>query len=126
MSHVKMSEKELLFFKNIGAFMKDKRLQNKKTQSFVANVLGCTFQQIQKYEKASNYIGLWKLIAFCNKFNVNIGEVVSQALDNMYLPEELIKEGKIKVTTVSIKDIANDPTHRLDAIHWLDKQDENN
>ena len=44
----------------------------------------------------------------------------------MYLPEELIKEGKIKVTTVSINDIAKDPTHRLDAKYWLEKQDENN
>jgi transcriptional regulator with XRE-family HTH domain len=120
----KTNPKELLLFKNIGVFMKETRLENKKTQSYVAKLLNCTFQQVQKYEKASNFIGLFKLETFCERFGKDIGKVVSDAKDNLFLPEQLIEEGKIKVTSVSIKDIANDPTHRLDAIHWLNKKDE--
>ena len=42
----------------------------------------------------------------------------------MYLPEQLIEEGKIQVTTVTSQEIANDPTHRLDAKYWIDKKSE--
>ena len=120
----KTNPKELLLFKNIGVFMKETRLENKKTQSYVAKLLNFTFQQVQKYEKASNFIGLFKLETFCERFGKDIGKVVSDAKDNLFLPEQLIEEGKIKVTSVSIKDIANDPTHRLDAIHWMNKKDD--
>ena len=92
----KTNPKELLLFKNIGVFMKETRLENKKTQSYVANLLSCTFQQVQKYEKATNFIGLFKLETFCERFGKDIGKVVSDAKDNLFLPEKLIEEGKIK------------------------------
>ena len=124
MNDQKKSEKELLFFKNIGVFMKQTRLENKKTQSYVAKLLNVTFQQIQKYEKASNFIGIWKFISFCNRFDVDLSKVVSDAKDNLYLPEQLIKEGKIQVTTVSQSEIANDPNINLSANYWIDKKND--
>ena len=120
--NMKNNTKELLYFKNIGCFMKQTRMEHKKTQSFVGNILGCTFQQIQKYEKASNYIGKWKFILFCQKFNCDMGLVISQCLDNMYLPEQLIEEGKIQVTTVSHDEIVNDPNINLSPQYWIDKK----
>lgn len=116
------SNAERMFMKNIGAFVKEKRLEINKTQSFVADWLNVTFQQIQKYEKNSNDLGLWNFVVYCKKFNVDPGMVISQALDNMYLPDQLIEEGKIQVTTVTSQEIANDPTHRLDAKYWIDKK----
>jgi len=118
------SNAERMFMKNISAFVREKRLEKKKTQSFVADWLNVTFQQIQKYEKNSNDLGLWNFVVYCKKFDVNPGMVISQALDNMYLPEQLIEEGKIQVTTVTSQEIANDPTHRLDAKYWIDKKSE--
>ena len=120
----KETNAERMFMKNISAFVREKRLEKKKTQSFVADWLGVTFQQIQKYEKNSNDLGLWNFVVYCKKFNVDAGMVISQALDNMYLPEQLIEEGKIQVTTVTSQEIANDPTHRLDAKYWINKKNE--
>ena len=116
------SNAERMFMKNIGAFVKEKRLEINKTQSFVADWLNVTFQQIQKYEKNSNDLGLWNFVVYCKKFDVDPGMIISQALDNMYLPEQLIEEGKIQVTTVTSQEIANNPTHRLDAKYWIDKK----
>ena len=120
----KTNPKELLLFKNIGVFMKDTRLENKKTQSYVAKLLNCTFQQVQKYEKASNFIGLFKLETFCERFGKDIGKVVSDAKDNLFLPEQLIEEGKIKVTSVTYNEIANDPNINLSAKYWIDKKND--
>jgi len=69
------------------------------TQTQLAQRIFVTFQQVQKYEKNSNDLGLWNFVVYCKKFDVNPGMVISQALDNMYLPEQLIEEGKIQVTT---------------------------
>ena len=124
MNDQKKSEKELLFFKNIGVFMKQTRLENKKTQSYVAKLLNVTFQQIQKYEKASNFIGVWKFMLFCHRFNIDCGKIISDAKDNLYLPEQLIKEGKIQVTSVSQSEIANDPNINLSPKYWIDKKND--
>jgi len=113
---------EKMFMKNIGAFVREKRLEKNKTQSFVADWLNVTFQQIQKYEKNSNDLGLWNFVVYCKRFDVDPGWIIKQALDNMYLPDQLIEEGKIQVTTVTSQEIANDPTHRLDAEYWIDKK----
>ena len=121
----KNNPKELILFKNIGVFMKETRLENKKTQSYVAKLLNCTFQQVQKYEKASNFIGLFKLETFCERFGKDIGKVVSDAKDNLFLPEQLIEEGKIKVTSVTYKEISNDPNYNLSPKYWINKKNDN-
>ena len=46
----------------IGARMRFVRLLRGKTQTKVANAIGVTFQQIQKYEKGSNGISTPKLM----------------------------------------------------------------
>ncbi len=113
-----------MFDKNVGAYIRFKRLEKKLTQSKVAQWINVTFQQIQKYEKGNNAISLWKFAELVKRFGDNESIVISNCRDNLYLPDKLIEEGKIQVATVTSKEIADDPTHRLDAKYWIDKKSE--
>lgn len=48
------------------------RVTNKKTQTRVAQIMGCTFQQVQKYENLINKISITKLEKFCNFFDITL------------------------------------------------------
>lgn len=48
------------------------RTQRKITQSLLAEVLGMTFQQVQKYEKGSNRISASKLFEIAEYFEVGV------------------------------------------------------
>ena len=50
------------------------RISKKKTQTQVGNVLGVSFQQVQKYEKSANGIPSTKLLKFCNHYKINVSE----------------------------------------------------
>ena len=50
------------------------RYARKQTQTQVSNVLGVTFQQVQKYEKSNNGISAEKLLLFCDHYNINLQE----------------------------------------------------
>ena len=57
-------------------------------------------------------------------FGDDLSRVISDCYDNLFLPEELVKQGYI---TVSSEEIAKDPTKRLDPKHWIQKKaDEHN
>ena len=62
------------FYKNVGKWIRLTRdsCPNKVTQSKLANHLGVTFQQIQKYEKGMNCIPMYKFIKVCEFFNKSI------------------------------------------------------
>ena len=47
-----------IFNINLGIFFRKQRLDCRKTQTWVANKLNVTFQQIQKYEKVVNCISV--------------------------------------------------------------------
>ena len=66
------SNAERMFMKNIGAFVREKRLEKKKTQSFVADWLNVTFQQIQKYERGQNGISLNMAKKLCEYLDVSV------------------------------------------------------
>jgi transcriptional regulator with XRE-family HTH domain len=51
--------------KHVGQRLRMRRLMLKKSQSDIANGLGLTFQQLQKYEKGSNRISASRLQALC-------------------------------------------------------------
>ena len=74
-----LSQKDMAVNKNLGVWLKKTRKQayyeidgKKKpyTQSDVANRLGVTFQQVQKYEKGDNTIPIFRWFALCDMFNV--------------------------------------------------------
>lgn len=92
-----------MFNKNVGAYIRFKRLEKNMTQSKVAQWIDVTFQQIQKYEKGDNAISLWKFSELVQKFGDNEAIVISNCKENLYLPERLIKDGSITVTEVEKK-----------------------
>ena len=63
---------ELEFNKTVGANIKFLRKKRNLNQTRVANVIGTTFQQIQKYEKGSNGVSSNKLKLLADKFNVSM------------------------------------------------------
>ena len=50
------------FNKSIGIKIKKRRLELKKTQTWLAKKIGVTFQQIQKYEKGGNGTSAFRLL----------------------------------------------------------------
>jgi len=92
-----------MFDKNVGAYIRLKRLERNLTQSKVAQWINVTFQQIQKYEKGNNAISLWKFAQLVDKFGDNTHVVISNCKENIYLPEKLIEDGSITVTEVQNK-----------------------
>lgn len=59
----------------IGLKIKARRRELKLTQTELANSLGVTFQQIQKYEKGKNRIVFPKLILLFKALNVKFAEL---------------------------------------------------
>lgn len=55
----------------VGAQLKAMRKTAGLSQTQLANEVGVTFQQIQKYERGSNRIGASRLWGFCKVFNVS-------------------------------------------------------
>ena len=55
MSDISLQEKEKEFYKKLGIALRQARRAANKSQSDVAKSIDVTFQQIQKYEKATNY-----------------------------------------------------------------------
>jgi transcriptional regulator with XRE-family HTH domain len=51
--------------KHVGVRLRMRRLMLNKSQSDIANALGLTFQQVQKYEKGSNRVSASRLQALC-------------------------------------------------------------
>ncbi len=60
-----------------------RRLRNlhKISQEKLGDVLGITFQQIQKYEKGANRVGASRLQAICSHFGVSISTLFEGADD---------------------------------------------
>ena len=57
----------------VGAQLKILRKSAGFSQTGLANKVGVTFQQIQKYERGMNRIGASRLWEFCKIFDVNPG-----------------------------------------------------
>ncbi len=57
----------------VGSQLKILRKSAKLSQTQLANKVGVTFQQIQKYERGTNRIGASRLWGFCKVFDVAPG-----------------------------------------------------
>ena len=55
-----------------GKKIKTRRLELKKTQSWLAKKIGVTFQQVQKYEKGSNGTNLFNLKQIADALKVSV------------------------------------------------------
>jgi transcriptional regulator with XRE-family HTH domain len=58
--------------KHVGARLRMRRLMLNRSQSQIANALGLTFQQVQKYEKGSNRISASRLQQMCSILQVPV------------------------------------------------------
>ena len=67
-----MEDDKKNFNKFIGARIKKRRLELKKTQTWLAKRLGITFQQVQKYEKGSNGTNLFNLKQIADALKVSV------------------------------------------------------
>ena len=56
----------------VGQKIKSRRLELKKTQSWLAKKIGVTFQQVQKYEKGSNGTNLFNLKQIADALQVSV------------------------------------------------------
>ena len=57
---------------SVGKKIKTRRLELKKTQSWLAKKIGVTFKQIQKYEKGSNGTNAFNLKQIADAFQVSV------------------------------------------------------
>ena len=57
---------------SVGQKIKSRRLELKKTQSWLAKKIGVTFQQVQKYEKGSNGTNLFNLKQIADALQVSV------------------------------------------------------
>jgi transcriptional regulator with XRE-family HTH domain len=58
--------------KHVGARLRMRRLMLHKSQTDIANALGLTFQQVQKYEKGMNRISASRLQQMCSILQVPV------------------------------------------------------
>ena len=57
---------------SVGKKIKTRRLELKKTQSWLAKKIGVTFQQVQKYEKGDNETSSFRLIQFAGALGTSV------------------------------------------------------
>ena len=67
-----LNEEHKQFNLSVGQKIKSRRLELKKTQSWLAKKIGVTFQQVQKYEKGSNGTNPFNLKQIADTLKVSI------------------------------------------------------
>ena len=67
-----LNEEHKQFNVAVGRKIKTRRLELKKTQTWLAKKIGVTFQQVQKYEKGSNGTNPFNLLQIANTLKVSI------------------------------------------------------
>ena len=108
----------------IGKVLRDLRLTAGMTQSKVANYIGVTFQQVQKYEKGTTALSITKFVRFCNLFEISATKLLEKT-GVMFKHDKDNPTGKqVTITEVSLEEITKDPKMRLDAKYWIKKKEE--
>ena len=67
----------------VGERIRQLRKERRITQTDLAEAIGLTFQQIQKYEKARNRISASKLVQIATIFDVDIAELFAPVLPDL-------------------------------------------
>jgi transcriptional regulator with XRE-family HTH domain len=74
---------DALFNRIVGDRLKNIRLSKKSTQTELAEAIGVTFQQIQKYEKGRNQISLKRMLMMCKALNIHYRYFCNCILDDL-------------------------------------------
>lgn len=69
-------EHEIKFHKELGGIIYSARKELGITQKNLADSLGITFQQMQKYEKGYNRISVYKLYQIAKILNISIDDIL--------------------------------------------------
>lgn len=77
----KMVNREKDAYVALGAAIRDMRVENGKTQVEIAQMLGVSFQQVQKYESGENRIGLFRLAHLCREMKYPFDKLVQRVMD---------------------------------------------
>jgi transcriptional regulator with XRE-family HTH domain len=72
----------------VGERIRQLRKERRITQTELAECIGLTFQQIQKYEKARNRISASKLVQIADIFDVEVGELFYGTQPSMDTPTD--------------------------------------
>lgn len=70
MQDIKLKQNKIT--QQVAVRVKQARIENNYTQQQIANFLGVSFQQVQKYESGLSSISINKLILLANSLNLNI------------------------------------------------------
>jgi transcriptional regulator with XRE-family HTH domain len=85
----------------VGARIRVLRIHNRISQTDLAEQIGVTFQQVQKYEKGTNRIGASRLSRIANVLGVSVGELFEPSghkVDDASSPFRLLAEtGALRV-----------------------------
>jgi transcriptional regulator with XRE-family HTH domain len=85
----------------VGARIRVLRIHNKISQTELAEQIGVTFQQVQKYEKGANRIGASRLSRIANVLGIPVGELFETSghrADDASSPFRLLAEpGALRV-----------------------------
>ena len=109
------------FYVNIGKWIRFMRESRKVrvTQTKLANYLGITFQQIQKYEHGVNNISAYNLFKVCKFFGVDYAKQIQYWMNwEQTSGPQPLKDMKY-FGVVSSKEISEHPTMRMDAAYWI-------
>jgi len=68
--------------KYIGARMRESRRALGITQESLGDLLGVTFQQVQKYEKGANRVSAARLFEICEALDVSLASMFERKLKN--------------------------------------------
>jgi transcriptional regulator with XRE-family HTH domain len=85
----------------VGARIRVLRIHNRISQTDLAEQIGVTFQQVQKYEKGTNRIGASRLSRIASVLGISVGELfepAGQKADDASSPFRLLAEpGALRV-----------------------------
>jgi transcriptional regulator with XRE-family HTH domain len=65
----------------VGARMRESRLALNMSQESLGNVLGVSFQQIQKYESGRNRVSAARLFEICEALEVSLASMFERKLE---------------------------------------------
>src|SRR5256885_641235 len=86
----------------VGHRIRIERLSRGLSQTALANQLGVTFQQVQKYEKGVNRVGAGRLTKIAEVLGVQVGSFFSgQEAHDSEQPRESGQSSPLKLLTVS-------------------------
>ncbi|MEM8776873.1 MAG: helix-turn-helix transcriptional regulator [Pseudomonadota bacterium] len=113
--------------RHVGARLRFMRKVNGLSQENLANSVGLTFQQIQKYEQGNNRISASKLWQFCNILGVAPNDFFD-GLDNEASVSTEIANGKVAETAMQLHKLENPEVKRrvLELIRHIGRGDASN